>query len=88
MKNEPDFTLKKVKPRPNSVNFDILRASRQLFGVKYSQLISSYTFVINLDDILINRNIKIYFHEVKRFILKKLKTHHLLDLLTEKLSYY
>ena len=88
MKNEPDLTLIKVKPWPNSVNFDILKASRQLFGVKYSQLISSYTFVINLDDTLINRNIKIYFHEVKRFILKKLKTHHLLDLLTEKLSYY
>ena len=68
MKNEPDLTLKKVNPRPNSVNFDILRVSRQLFGVKYSQLISSYTFVVNLDDTFINRNIKIYFHEVKRFI--------------------
>ena len=88
MKNEPDLTLKKVKPRPNSVIFDILRVSRQLFGVKYSQLISSDTFVINLDDTLINRNIKIYFHEIKRFILKKLKTHYLLDLLTEKLLYY
>ena len=88
MKNEPDLTLKKVKPRPNSVIFDILRVSRQLLGVKYSQLISSDTFVINLNDTLINRNIKIYFHEVKRFILKKLKTHHFLDLLTEKLSYY
>ena len=88
MKSEPDLTLKKVKPRSNSVNFDILRASRQLFGVKYSQLISSDTFVINLDDTLINRNIKISFHGVKKFILKKLKTHYLLDLLTEKLSYY
>ena len=88
MKNEPDLTLKKVKLRPNSVIFDILRVSRQLLGVKYSQLISSDTFVINLNDTLINRNIKIYFHEVKRFILKKLKTHHFLDLLTEKLSYY
>ena len=88
MKNEPDLTLKKVKPRPNSVIFDILRVSRQLLGVKYSQLISSDTFVINQDDTLINRNIKISFHGVKRFILKKLKTHHLLDLLTEKLSYY
>ena len=88
MKNEPDLTLKKVKPRPNSVIFDILRVSRQLLDVKYSQLISSDTFVINLDDTLINRNIKIYFHEVKRFILKKLKTHPLLDLLTEKLPYY
>ena len=73
MKNEPDLTLKKVKPRTNSVNFDILRASRQLFGVKYFQLISSDTFAINLDDTLINRNIKIYFHEVKRFMPKKLK---------------
>ena len=88
MKNEPDLTLKKVKPRPNSVIFDILRVSRQLLGVKYSQLISSDTFVINLNDTLIKRNLKIYFHEVKRFILKKLKTHHFLDLLTEKLPYY
>ena len=86
MKSEPDLTLKKVKPRPNFVNFSILRASRQLFGVKYFQLISSDTFVIYLDDTLINRNIKISFHGVKRFILKKkLKTHHLLDLLTEKI---
>ena len=82
------MTLKKVKPRPNSVNFDKQRASGQLFGVKYSQLILSDTFVINLDDTSINRSIKISFHGVKRFILKKLKTHHLLDLLTEKLSYY
>ena len=66
MKSELDLTLKKVKPRPNSVNFDILRASRQLFGVKYSQLISSDTFVINLDDILINRNIKISFSWSKK----------------------
>ena len=66
MKSEPDLTLKKVKPRLNSVNFGILRASRQLFGVKYSQLISSDTFVINLDETLINRNIKFSFHEVKR----------------------
>ena len=88
MKNEPILILIKVKPRPNSVIFDILRVSRQLLGVKYSQLISSDTFVINHDDTLININIKIYFHEVKRFILKKLKTHRLLDLLTDKLSYY
>ena len=33
MKNEPDLTLKKVKPRPNSVNFDILRVSRQLHSL-------------------------------------------------------
>ena len=58
MKSEPDLTLKEVKPRSNFVNFDILRASRQLFAVKYSQLISSDTFVINLDETLINRNIK------------------------------
>ena len=54
------FDFKKVKPWPNSINFDILRASRQLFAVKYSQLISSDTFVINLDDTLINRNIKYF----------------------------
>ena len=89
MKSEPDLTLKKVKPRPNSVNFDILRASRQLFGEKYSQLISSDTFVINLDDTLINRNIKIFFSWSKKVYPEEAKnTHHLLDLLTEKLSYY
>ena len=58
MKSEPDLTLKEVKPIPKFVNFDILRARRQLFAVKYSQLISSDTFVINLDKTLINRNIK------------------------------
>ena len=36
MKSELNLIFKKVKPRPNNENFDILKASRQLFAVKYS----------------------------------------------------
>ena len=67
MKNELDLTFKKVKQRPNSIYFDILRASWQLFEVKYSQSISSDTLVINLDETSIQRNIN-FFHGVKRVI--------------------
>ena len=58
MKSELNLTFKKVKPRPNNVNFDFLKASRQLFAVKFSQFISEDTLVINIDETSINRHIK------------------------------
>ena len=73
MKNELDLTFKKVKPRPNNVNFDILKASRQLFAVKYSQIISSDTLVINIDETSINRHIQISYSWSKKGIPKEAK---------------
>ena len=51
----------------------MLRASRQLFDVKYSQSILSDTFVINLDETLINRNIKNFFSWSKKGAPKEAK---------------
>ena len=73
MKNELDLTFKKVKPRPNNVNFDILKASRQSFAVKYSQIISSDTLIINIDETSINRLIQISYSWSKKGIYKEAK---------------
>ena len=58
MKHDLKLSFKKVKPRPNTVKFDILNASRQLFAVKFSQLINHNTLVINIDETSFNRHIK------------------------------
>ena len=60
----------------------MLRASRQLFDVKYSQSISSDTFVINRDDTLINRNIKNFFSWSKKGYPKESKNTPFVGMLT------
>ena len=80
MKSELNLTFKKVKQKPNNVNYDILKASRQLFAIKYSQIISSGTLAINLDETSINRHIKISYSWSKKGTPNEAKTHHLLDI--------
>ena len=66
MKNKLNLTYKRIKPRPNSINFDKVKACRQLFAIKFSQLLSKNSLVINIDDTSINRHIKInYFWSLK-----------------------
>ena len=57
MKKKLNLSYKKIKPRPNSINFDKVIACRQLFSIKFSQLISSSSLVINIDETSINRHI-------------------------------
>ena len=52
------MSFKKIKPRPNNIDFDILKASRQLFAVKFIQPITVQTIVINIDEILFSRSIQ------------------------------
>ena len=59
MKNKLNLTYKRIKPRPNSINFDKVKACRQLFAIKFSQLLSKNSLVINIDETSINRHIKI-----------------------------
>ena len=67
MKMELNLEFKKSKTIPNYVNFDILKASKQLFAVRYSQIISKDTLVINIDETSINRHLNDFlFMEQKR----------------------
>ena len=59
MKRQLNLTYKRTKPRPNSINFDKVKACRQLFALKFSQLLSNSSLVINIDETSINRHIKI-----------------------------
>ena len=59
MKRLLNLTYKRTKPRPNSINFDKVKACRQLFALKFSQLLSNSSLVINIDETSINRHIKI-----------------------------
>ena len=58
MKNELRMSFKKVKPRPNNIDFDILKASLQLFAVKFTQLMTAQTIVINIYETLFSRSIQ------------------------------
>ena len=58
MKIELNLTYKRVKPRPNNVDFNKINESRQLFAIKFSKLIKISSLVINIDETLINRHIK------------------------------
>ena len=59
MKNKLNLTYKRIKPRPNSINFYKVKACLQLFAFKFSQLLSKNSLVINIDETSINRHIKI-----------------------------
>ena len=58
MKIELNLTYKRVKTRPNNVDFNKINASRQLFAIKISKLIKISSLVINIDETSINRHIK------------------------------
>ena len=59
MKNELIFSYKKVNSRPKSVDFDRLNWLRTLFSIKFSQLMSQSTLLINIDETSIGRNTKV-----------------------------
>ena len=50
MKNELKLSFKKVKLNSNTFKFDVLKASRQLFAVKFTQFNTKETSVINIDE--------------------------------------
>ena len=50
MKRQLNLTYKRIKPRPNNINFDKVKACGQLFALKFSQLLSSSSLVINIDE--------------------------------------
>ena len=58
MKNELKLTYKRVKPRPNNIDFSKIRSARVLFAVKFTQAVTTETLVINIDESSINRNLK------------------------------
>ena len=58
LKSKLNLAFKIVKSRPNNVNFDFLKANRQLFEAKFSQFISGDTLDINIDETSINGYIK------------------------------
>ena len=58
LKIELNMSFKRVKPRPNTINLEVLKASRQLFAIKFTQLISKETLLINIDETSFNRHIK------------------------------
>ena len=58
MKNDLNLTYKRVKPRPNNVDFGKIKACRQLFAIEFSKLVEKSSLVINIDETSINRHIK------------------------------
>ena len=58
MKNHMRLTYKKVKPRPNNIDFAKLNCVRTLFSFKISKLLNEDTLIINIDQSSINRHMK------------------------------
>ena len=58
MKRQLNLNYKRIKPRPNNINFGKAKACLQLFALKFSQIFSSSSLVINIDETSLNRNIK------------------------------
>ena len=53
------LSYKSVNPHPRFVDFDRLNWMRILFSIKFSQLMSHSTLLINIDEISIGRNTKV-----------------------------
>ena len=79
MKNELNLTYKRVKPRPNNVDFNKVNASRQLFAIKFSKLVKISSLVININETSINRHIKSNYFWSKKGKANEAKIIHLLD---------
>ena len=58
LKEELNWSLKKVKQRPIQVDLNRVRAMRQLFSVKFWQKVTADTLLINIDETSINNHIK------------------------------
>ena len=62
MKLESNLTYKKIRPRPNSVNINKLKAVRLLFIVEFYKILTPKTLIINVDESSIMVNIIIEFN--------------------------
>ena len=58
MRIKANLRYKKIKFRPNNVNFMKIACTRRLFAVMFSKAINDNTQVINIDESSINRNLK------------------------------
>ena len=88
MKHDLKLSFKKVKPRPHTAKFDILDASRQLFSVKFSQLINNSTLVISIDETSFNRHIKNSYSWSRKGYRLRQRILRLLDQLIPEWQYY
>ena len=59
MKNELNFTYKRIKSRPKNVNLDRLYRIRTLFSINFSQIMNLSTLHINIDETSIGRHTKV-----------------------------
>ena len=58
MKIQANLSFKKVKSRPNNIDFDKINEVRTLFSIKFAKLVTKETLLINIDESSINRSIK------------------------------
>ena len=58
MKNELNYSYKRVKSRPNQIDMKRLRSISFLYAIKFNQTITSNTLIINIDESSLNRHIK------------------------------
>ena len=58
MANFTDFTFKRVKSRPCSINLEKVQNCRKLFAIKFAQEITTKSLIINIDESCINKSIK------------------------------
>ena len=58
MKTKLNLIYKRIKPRPNSINFDKVKTCRQLFAIKFFLLQFKNSLVINIYETSMNSHIK------------------------------
>ena len=58
MKNGVNLSFKKVKSRPRNIDLLKIKATRNLFAIKFSKIISEKLLLINIDESSINRSVK------------------------------
>ena len=59
MKRDVNLSFKRVKSRPNNVDFKRVHSIRSLFAVKFSKIVSEKSLLINIDESSINKDVKI-----------------------------
>ena len=55
MKKELNLSFKRVKSRPNSISMPRINLVRRVFSIRFSQLVSTDSLLINIDESSINR---------------------------------
>ena len=61
MKEDIKLSYKKIKSRPYNINFEKVRLTRILFSIKFTQIITNNTLLLNIDESSINRNLKTHY---------------------------